>query len=428
MLGQPIVVILGGGTGSGLFPLTRNRSKAAVPIAGKYRLIDIPLSNCLLSELYHIFVLTQYNSGSLNRHIAQTFQIPPFLDGFVEVRAASLTDQNPNWYQGIADSVRQNFQVVQSAAEINGSDTVLILSGDHLYQMDYREILAFHRSQDADVTVSVVPASAERAKSLGVVRCDDSLRVLQFMEKPNQPNDLNAMIARPDAEKPYLGSMGIYVFRLSVLEQVLRDPTHNEFGRDIMPKLYERYHVAAYPFAHYWENVGSIRLYYEAMLELTRPEPGFRLFERPDRNRFFTRGRSLPSAKVNGATVEDAVLAEGAILEEGTQITRSIIGTRAFLGQRVEVRDAVIFGSDFYEPIEERVRRLNAGDIPLGIGEGCVLRGCIIDKNVRIGRDVILENTQGIWEADHDKFFIREGIIVVPKDTVIEDGFRMPRF
>ncbi len=428
MLGQPIVVILGGGTGSGLFPLTRNRSKAAVPIAGKYRLIDIPLSNCLLSELYHIFVLTQYNSGSLNRHIAQTFQIPPFLDGFVEVRAASLTDQNPNWYQGTADSVRQNLQVVQSAAEINGSDTVLILSGDHLYQMDYREILAFHRSRDADVTVSVVPATADRAKSLGVVRCDDDLRVLQFMEKPSQPEDLQTMLSRPNDEKPYLGSMGIYVFRLSVLEAVLRDPTHNEFGRDIMPKLIDRYNVAAYPFAHYWENVGSMRLYYEAMLELTQPKPGFRLFERPDRNRFFTRGRSLPSAKVNSATVEDAVLAEGAILEDGAQITRSIVGTRAFLGQNVEICDSVIFGSDFYEPIEERKRRLDVGEIPLGIGEGCILRGCIIDKNVRIGRDVVLENTQGIWEADHDKFFIREGIIVVPKEIVIEDGFRMPRF
>ncbi|MCB9638433.1 MAG: glucose-1-phosphate adenylyltransferase [Myxococcales bacterium] len=428
MLGQPIVVILGGGTGSGLFPLTRNRSKAAVPIAGKYRLIDIPLSNCLLSELYHIFVLTQYNSGSLNRHIAQTFQIPPFLDGFVEVRAASLTEQNPNWYQGTADSVRQNLQVIQSAAEINGSDTVLILSGDHLYQMDYRELLAFHRESGADVTISVAPASEERATSLGIVRCDEHYRVQEFLEKPNDPEQVKAMAIRDDEKKPFWGSMGIYVFRLSVLEEMLQDPSHNEFGRDILPKVYQNHSVAAYPFKNYWENVGTIKLYYEAMLELTRPEPGFRLFERPDRNRFFTRGRSLPSAKVNGATMEDAVLAEGAIIDDGAQITRSLVGTRAFLGRDVEVRDAVIFGADFYEPIEERNRRLRDGEIPLGIGERCILRGCIIDKNVRIGRDVVLENTQGIWEADHEKFFIREGIIVVPKEVVIEDGFRMPRF
>jgi glucose-1-phosphate adenylyltransferase len=428
MQGQPIVVILGGGTGAGLYPLTRNRSKAAVPIAGKYRLIDIPLSNCLLSELYHVFVLTQYNSGSLNRHIVQTFQIPHFLDGFVEVRAASLTQENPNWYQGTADSVRQNLQVIQSAAEINGSDLALILSGDHLYQMDYRPLIAFHREKKADVTVSVVPAPAERAPFLGIAHCDDQQRVSRFVEKPDSPEMLAQMASCPNAEKPYWASMGIYIFRLSVLEEILRDPSCNEFGRDVMPLLPERYHLAAYPFHGYWENVGNIRSFYEAMLQLTDTESGFQLFSHPDRHRFFTRGRSLPPAKINGATLEDAVLAEGAIIEEGAKIHRSIVGSRALLGSNTQLHETICFGADFYESIAERTQRIKTGQIPLGIGEGTLLKRCIIDKNVRIGRHVTLENTQGIQHADHDKFSIRDGIIVVPKDTVIEDHFTMPTF
>lgn len=429
MPSEPIMVILGGGAGSGLHPLTKNRSKAAVPFGGKYRLIDITLSNCLHSECYKIFVLTQYNSGSLNRHIVQTFQMPNFLDGFVDVRAASMTPENPYWYQGTADAVRQNLDVIRGAAEISGVERIIILSGDHLYQMDYRDVLEFHEQNEAEVTLCVHPVSRVRVSTLGTVQIDEDKRVTRFVEKPHDEFVIDSLRQdpAPSPDQEFFGSMGLYVFELPVLERILQDHSEfNEFGRHVVPHLIEKHRVFAYPFNGFWENVGTIRSFYDAMVQLTRPNPTFD-FDQTDsslRRHFLSRSRSLPPAKINGAQLEDSILGEGAIIDEGTKIYRSIVGMRAFVDKNVHIEDSMLFGCDFYQSIQERQGNLQRGTVPLGIGEGSVLRRCIIDKNVRIGRQVILENNANVSHADHEKYSIRDGIIVVPKEVTIEDHFR----
>ncbi len=423
---QPIVVILGGGAGKGFFPLTKNRSKAAVPFGGKYRLVDITISNCLHSEFYKIFVLTQHKSGSLNRHIVQSFQISSFLDGFVDVRAASLTPNNPNWYQGTADAVRQNMRVIREAAEISGSKQVLILSGDHLYRMNYQRLYDFHLQKNAEVTLSLYPVDRQRATSLGVVQIDDNRKLTRFVEKPPYEK-LDELISNPDdPSRAFLGSMGIYLFELSLLDEILHKfPEFNEFGRDVLPYLIDKYNLFGYEFQGYWENVGTIRSFYDAMLNTSLPHPNVELSDEitPGDHPFFSRGRSLPPAKINGAHIEESILAEGSIIDEGTTIKESIIGMRALVSQNVHIEKSLLFGCDYYESIEERNKKLSQGDVPLGIGENCIIKNCIIDKNARIGKNVRLENREGIQHKDSEKYYIRDGIIIVPKDTVIEDNF-----
>jgi len=429
---QPIVVILGGGTGLGLYPLTKNRSKAAVPVAGKYRLIDVPISNCLSSEFYQIFVLTQSNSGSLNRHIVQTFQMPNFIDGFVDVRAASLTPENPNWYQGTADAVRQNLSAIQGAAELAGAEHVLILSGDHLYQMDYRKMMDFHLRKDADITIAVSPVEEKQVQSLGIAQCEGTHKISRFVEKPSRvENEVLERLRIPEPEglgdKLYRGSMGIYIFRLDVLDKILKGhPDYNEFGRDVLPYSTDFYRVFAYTFDGFWENVGTIHSFYEAMLGMTNFESEFDFFATGNKFRPFSRNRSLPASKINLAEVSNTLLSEGAIVEEGAQINRSVVGMRALIGKHCQIDESVLFGCDFYESVEERQRRLQEGLVPLGIGEGSILKGCIIDKNVRIGRNVVLENPDGVKEAHTELLSIRDGVIVVPKEVVIADHFRLP--
>jgi len=427
MSNQPIVVILGGGAGQGLYPLTKSRSKAAVPFGGKYRLVDITLSNCLHSEFYKIFVLTQHKSGSLNRHIVQTFQMSSFLDGFVDVRAASLTPENPNWYQGTADAVRQNMRVIRGAAELSGAKQVLILSGDHLYQMDYKHLFNFHLQNKADVTLSLYPIEQERTSSLGVVLMDEDKRITRFVEKPNNNEILDTLRRKKgDPSKPFLGSMGIYLFELSVLEEILQNNLKfNQFGRDVFPYLIDKYNVSGYTFEGYWENVGTIRSFYDAMLDTSLPRPHFEL-DSVHNSRgysFFSRGRSLPPTKLNGVEIEESVFSEGAIVDEGSTVRESIVGMRAFVGKNVFVEKSLLFGCDFYESIEDRQAKLQRGEIPLGIGENSVLKNCIIDKNACIGRNVHLENNTGIQNKDAEKYYIRDGIIIIPKDTIIEDNF-----
>ena len=343
-MARPIMVILGGGAGKGLYPLTKTRSKAAVPFGTKYRLVDIAISNCINSEYYQIFVLTQFNSGSVNRHIVQTYQIPPFLDGFVDPRAASLTADNRHWYQGTADAVRQNLGTICGAAEISNAQQVMIVSGDHLYHMDYRKVMDFHLKKGADVTLCVNPVQRDRASTLGIAQWDDDHRVTRFVEKPKDDALIDSLQIPHDAEEfpgAFLGSMGLYVFEIEWLKQFLTDHSdRHEFGREFLPGVVGSSRVFAYAFEDYWENVGDIRSYYDAMMQLCKPNPRFDFDPviNNHRHRLFTRGRSLPPAKINGATFENAMIAEGAILEVRTQISNSLVGMRAFIDTDVVMR------------------------------------------------------------------------------------------
>ena len=430
---KPLAVILSGGAGDRLYPLTAIRSKPAVPIGGKYRLIDIAISNCIASEIFHLFVLTQFNSGSLNRHVTGRYRMSPFLDGFVEVLAATMTPNNPNWHQGGADAVRRNIWYIKRAAESLGVTDVLILSGDHLYRMDYGKLIDAHRERRADVTVAVLPVGADQVENLGVVQVDQDLRIRAFHEKPS-PADLTSSVHLPGPQwepvvlgedRPFLGSMGIYVFRLAMLDELLADESYNSFGADLLPTLVPKCKACAYPFFGYWESLGSIGDLYRANLAMCGPEPQFDFF--PHQVRFFTQGRTVPAAKINGAKLRSSLISEGCIIEQGARISDSVIGMRAFVGADVSLRGTVVTGANSYEPIRDRIDRLDRGEVPAGIGAGSVLDRCLLDKNVRIGRDVVLTNPDGVEHLDLDPVYVREGVVVIRKEAVIPDGFCLSR-
>lgn len=424
--GNVVAVILGGGAGSRLFPLTHERSKPAVPLGGKYRLIDVPVSNCINSEITQIFVLTQYNSASLNRHISRTYRFSSFSTGFVEVLAAEQTKDNPDWFQGTADAVRQTLPHLRDWRV----DTLLILSGDHLYRMDYRKFLARHFDTNADVTISVVPCRPDEAEEFGLLKTGESGEIVEFREKP-KGEALEAM--RVDttqfgldeaeaAKRPYLASMGIYVFNYNRLVELLKtDDSWIDFGREIIPAAIEKLNVQAHFFKNYWEDIGTIRSFYQANLDLASPLPKFNFFdtEAP----IYTRSRYLPPSKLHGCDIDNSMVSEGCILN-GVYARNSIIGLRSRLDVGVRIEDSIIMGSDFFESIEEIRSNLKRSEPHIGIGENSVIKRAIIDKNVRIGKNVKLLNNAGISRKDGDNgaYYIREGIIIVPKGSVIADG------
>jgi glucose-1-phosphate adenylyltransferase len=428
MPAKPVVlaVILGGGAGTRLFPLTQQRSKPAVPLGGKYRLVDIAISNCINSDVFKMFVLTQYNSASLNRHLAQTYRFSGFSNGFVEVMAAEQTPESPHWFQGTADAVRQILPHIRDW----GIDTLLILSGDHLYRMDYRDFLARHYETDADVTVSVTPCDEAAASDFGLLKTDQSGRIIEFKEKP-KGDELQSM--RVDTSKlglneseaigrPFLASMGIYVFKYDRLEQLLADdPNGVDFGREIIPNAIKTGNVQAYLFDGYWEDIGTISAFYRANLDLTTKIPKFNLFdaEAP----VFTRARYLPPSKVEESQILDSILSDGCIVN-GATITNSVIGLRSRIGKGVRVDSSFLMGADYYQSIEEMRVDLVAGKPRVGIGEETVINRAIIDKNARIGGGVRLLNEARVIHADGEAgtYYIREGIIIVPKNAVIRDG------
>lgn len=421
-----VAVILGGGAGTRLFPLTQHRSKPAVPLGGKYRLIDVPVSNCINSGVTQIFVLTQYNSASLNRHISRTYRFSSFSTGFVEVLAAEQTKDNPEWFQGTADAVRQMLPHIRDW-RVN---TLLILSGDHLYRMDYRKFLQRHFDTNADLTISVIPCRPEEAEEFGLLKTDEKGRIIEFKEKP-KGEALEAMrvdttrfgLTEEEAEsRPFLASMGIYVFNYERLVNLLEeDKSWVDFGKEIIPDAIQKFNVQAHLFKHYWEDIGTIRAFYEANLDLASPLPKFNFFnaESP----IYTRSRYLPPSKVHDCDIDDSMVSEGCILN-GITARRSIIGLRSRIDKGAKIENSIVMGSDFFETVEELRTNMTRAIPHIGIGENTTIRRSIIDKNARIGRNVKLVNSRNIEKEDgaDGNYFIREGIILIPKNAIIPDG------
>jgi glucose-1-phosphate adenylyltransferase len=421
-----LAVILGGGAGTRLSPLTLTRSKPAVPLGGKYRLVDIPISNCINSDILRIFVLTQYNSASLNKHIAQTYRFSHFSNGFVEILAAEQTPQNPLWFQGTADAVRQVLPHIRGW----GIDTLLILSGDHLYRMDYRKFIARHFETNADVTISVIPFVREQAEDFGLMKVEESGRVLEFREKPKGQAleemrvDTSAfgLSKEEAARRPFLASMGIYVFNYQWLEDLLaQDETWMDFGKQVIPAAIQCCNVQSYMFDDYWEDIGTIAAFHQANLDLTAVVPKFNLFdtEAP----IYTRARFLPPSKVNNCHINQSIISEGCIMNRAT-INRSLIGIRTRIDFGAHVEDTYVMGADFYQSLEDMQEDARRAAPRIGIGEGSVIRNAIVDKNARIGAGVRLVNERGLrdFEAPDGSYFIRDGIILIPKNAVVPDG------
>ena len=421
-----LAVILGGGAGSRLFPLTRDRSKPAVPLGGKYRLVDVPISNCINSDVIRMFVLTQYNSASLNRHIATTYRFSPFADGFVEILAAEQTPDRPDWFQGTADAVRQTLPHIRDWR----IETLLILSGDHLYRMDYRKFLARHNETNADITVSVIPIPPDAASEFGLLRVDEAGRIIEFREKP-QGDALEAMRVdtsslglTPDEARarPFLASMGIYVFKYDVIERVLaEDSSRLDFGKEIIPASLSNYNVQAYLFNGYWEDIGTIAAFYKANLDMTSAIPPFNLFD--SEAPLFTRPRHLPPSKMDNCEIRDSIISDGCIII-GAKINRSLIGLRSRVGEGAQIDAAIMMGADYYQTLEDMLGDREAQRPRVGVGEQTIIRRAIVDKNARIGRDVRLLNESGVENVDgpDGMYYIRDRIIIVPKNGLIPDG------
>jgi glucose-1-phosphate adenylyltransferase len=421
-----ISLILGGGRGTRLFPLTKSRSKPAVPIGGKYRLIDIPISNCIHSGLNRIFVLTQFNSVSLHRHIANTYTFDPFGGGFVEILAAQQTMQHETWYQGTADAVRRN---VPYFTETN-FDLVLILSGDQLYRMDFQDLIRTHIENKAAVTIAALPVPEPEAKSCGIMRIETSGRVIDFEEKPKTRELLDRMRTDPgwmarfgiEAEgRPYLASMGIYLFNRSTLVDLLASGNSIDFGKEIFPQAIAGHHVHAHLFDGYWEDIGTVGAFHKANIDLTRDNPPFDFVygDAP----IYTRPRYLPCSRLAGATVVDSLISDGCVIGKGTLIENSVIGVRAQIAENVVIRNSYIMGADAYENDKQVSANLRANRPNTGIGAGTVIQDAIVDKNVRIGKNVRIINEAGTIESDDSSYgVIRDKIVVIPKFTIIPDG------
>ncbi|MBD2365260.1 glucose-1-phosphate adenylyltransferase [Anabaena minutissima FACHB-250] len=422
-----LAIILGGGAGTRLYPLTKLRAKPAVPVAGKYRLIDIPVSNCINSEIFKIYVLTQFNSASLNRHIARTYNFSGFSEGFVEVLAAQQTPENPNWFQGTADAVRQYLWMLQDW----DVDEFLILSGDHLYRMDYRLFIQRHRETNADITLSVIPIDDRRASDFGLMKIDQSGRVIDFSEKPKGEElaqmrvDTTILGLTPEqaALQPYIASMGIYVFKKDVLIKLLREALERtDFGKEIIPDAAKDHNVQAYLFDDYWEDIGTIEAFYDANLALTQqPLPPFSFYD--EEYPIYTRARYLPPTKLLDCHVTESIVGEGCILKN-CRIQHSVLGVRSRIESGCIIEESLLMGADFYQPYVERQCSIDKGDIPVGIGPDTIIRRAIIDKNARIGHDVKIINKDNVQEANRENqgFYIRSGIVVVLKNAVIPDG------
>lgn len=401
-------IILAGGQGSRLHPLTESRSKPAVPIGGKYRLIDIPISNCLHHGIRTIWVLTQFASESLHRHIFQSYRLDSFSGGFVSVLAASQTVDNKGWYQGTADAVRKNLANFTAAG-----DTVLLLSGDHLYRMDFTQFIQFHRSHNADITLSVIPVSRPRVPELGVLKMDADHRVLDFTEKPRDPaiidqyalpNELRR--SSPTGEElTHVASMGIYLFNKNVLFDILRKYDHDDFGKQIIPAAMKTHRVYAYPFNGYWEDIGTIKSFFDAHIDMTTPDAPFNFYD--ENKPIFTNANPLPAAMINGANIDSSIICEGCQIQNA-KITQSVVGVRSMIRDGSHLSRVVLMGADYYESGDHHGPHV-------GIGRNCHVRNAIIDKNVSIGDGAVLINKDSIENGERDGIVIRDGIIIVPK-------------
>jgi len=408
-------VILSGGRGQRLYPLTKLRSKPAVPLGGKYRLIDIPISNCLNSQINRVFVLTQFNSASLNRHVVQTYKFDMFNGGFVDILAAEQTPDNPNWFQGTADAVRQSIKHLIPFTDVK---YIIVLSGDQLYQMDFRRIIQFHIQQKADITVAGTPVTAEAAPNLGLMKVREDGRTVAFREKPKENLEEMRSLRRPDG-RDYLASMGIYVFDKQRLVDILTESTAVDFGKQLIPEAIKSRRVSTFIFEGYWEDIGTIRTFYEANLALTDTSPRFNFYD--IKMPVYTRPRNLPGSKLNNCHIHHSIISEGGILS-GADVKHSIVGVRSRIGTGTTVKDSVIMGADYFETAEQ-LEENAARKIPsIGIGNHCTIINAIIDKDVRIGDNVAIINAHNLQEKDEENYNIRDGIIVVPKGSWIRSG------
>ncbi|HBB57828.1 MAG TPA: glucose-1-phosphate adenylyltransferase [Chitinophagaceae bacterium] len=418
---EMLSVILGGGAGSRLYPLTASRSKPAVPIAGKYRLVDIPISNCLNNGIGRMFVLTQFNSASLNRHIKNTYHFSAFSRAFVDILAAEQTPDNPTWFQGTADAVRQGLRHIESFE----SEYVLILSGDQLYQMNFAEMLDHHKQLGADITIATIPVTGKEAPEFGILKSGGGL-ITSFVEKPKKEllgdwvSDTGS--AMQAAERVYLASMGIYIFKRSLLFDLLRTELKEaaDFGKEIIPACIDRYRVASYQYSGYWTDIGNIGSFFEANIELTKEIPAFDMFD-SDRT-IYTRSRMLPPAKISGTTLNQVLVAEGSIIS-ASSVERSVIGIRSRIGLGSVISDAYIMGSDYYETLQDITQESEKGIPAMGVGQRCQIHRAIIDKNCRIGNDVIIRGGEHLENKDHPLYAVKDGIVVVKKGAIIPDGF-----
>ena len=417
-----VAVILGGGAGSRLYPLTATRSKPAVPIAGKYRLVDIPISNCINSSINRMFVLTQYNSASLNKHIKNTYQFSAFSKGFVDILAAEQTPDNPGWFQGTADAVRQSIKHIRN----NDFEYVLILSGDQLYQMDFAQMIDDHAAKGADITIATIPVGEREAPEFGILKSNEEQEITSFIEKPKK--DLlpewvsDTGVEMQQQGRNYLASMGIYIFNRDVLMNLLMEDKKDttDFGKEIIPYSIDKYKVVSYQYGGYWTDIGNIYSFFEANLALTMEIPLFNLFD--NRNVVYSRARMLPPAKISGTTLEKTVVAEGSIVH-ASRVENSVIGIRSRIGHGSTVVSSYLMGNDYYETLETINSNAVKGIPKIGIGERCYIRNAIIDKNCRIGNDVRINGGSHLENTDHTLYTVKDGIVVVKKGSVLPDGF-----
>ncbi len=406
-----LAVIMGGGRGTRLYPLTKLRAKPAVPIAGQYRLIDIPISNCINSGIQRIAVLSQFNTVSLHRHITQTYNFDSFHRGWVHIWAAEQTPYSDAWYQGTADAVRKQLYQIQST----GADFVIILAGDHLYRMDYEKMAAYHWEKNADITIAVQPVSQEQAPRFGLLKREKSGTIIDFIEKPKDPAIQAAFVSRDDPARPYLGSMGIYLFKTEVLIKTLTDSEDDDFGGEVIPKAIHEHRVVGYDFDDYWEDIGTIRSFYETNLKLASKTPPFNFYD--PHNPIYTRPRFLPGSVVNGAKLENVLLADGCRIGKA-DIRNAVIGLRSQIKDGVVLRDSILMGADYYEQIKANRK----GNSRPGIGRNSQIQGAIIDKNAQIGDNVIVRSFPKGTELDHEDWVVRDGIVVIPKNAKIPSG------
>ena len=403
-----LAVILGGGRGSRLFPLTQQRSKPAVPMAGKYRLIDIPISNCINSGIIRIGVLTQFNSISLHRHIVRTYNFDAFHQGWVQIWAAEQTMGNMAWYQGTADAVRKQLGEIRSTR----AKYVLILAGDHLYRMDFKAMADFHINLNADITVAVQPVNRNDAPRFGILKRDKENKITDFFEKPKNEKILKFAESRNDPEKPFLGSMGIYLFKTEALMEILQKNKDDDFGGEVIPAAIKTHDVYGYDFEGYWEDIGTIRSFYDTNLALTRPDAPFNFYD--PAQPIYSHPRFLPCSIVTNSTMENTLLAEGCRIENA-EIHDSIIGLRSQICEGVKISDSILMGNDYYE----RDWKGEGKRLPLKIGRNCSIEGAIIDKNARLGENVVIRKFPHGTDLDGDQWVVRDGIVVIPKNAQV---------
>ncbi len=416
-----LAIILGGGQGSRLFPLTHRRSKPAVPIAGKYRLVDIPISNCINSNIHRMFVLTQFNSASLNQHIKNTFQFGHFSTAFVDILAAEQTPDNPTWFQGTADAVRQCMQHFLN----HEFDYALILSGDQLYQMNFNEMIEAHEKSGAGISIATLPVTAKEAPEFGILKTDNESLITSFIEKPHAdllPEWTSEVSEESKAEgKHYLASMGIYIFNRQLLIDLMSNPEPKDFGKEIIPQAIGKEKVLSYQYEGYWTDIGNIDSFFEANLGLTDDIPKFNLFD--NLSKIYTRARVLPPSKITGSsTIDRSIIAEGCIIS-GTSIEHSVIGIRNRIGKGSKISNSYLMGNDFYQNLDEMTYNYENNIVNFGIGERCTINNAIVDKNCRIGNDVTLNGGTHLEDKNTELYTIKGGIIVVKKGSTLPDGF-----